>query len=287
MIFVVIPVHDRLALTRACLDDLRAQDRPDIAVIVVDDGSTDGTAEAVARDYPEVELLRGDGDLWWAGATNLGVASALERASDDDFVLTLNNDTRFGSDYVSELVAAAETYRPALVGSLAVDAARGVVFEGGVRMDWLTAGKRVLARGMAFEEVVAWRPPPVVVDVLSGRGTLVPVSALRRVGLYDAAALPHYGADYEFSVRVARAGYRLFVSYQAVVRIDPSQTGLHADPELRAFLASFVSRRSANELGHRWRYARLVRPGWPAVPYIACDTVRVVGGGVRRLLARR
>ncbi len=288
MIYVVVPVHDRLTLTLLCLNDLRAQDRDDIKVIVVDDGSSDGTAVEVARDYPEVELLLGDGDLWWTGATNLGVSWALERAGENDYVLTLNNDTRFGGDYVSELVATAEEHGPALVGSLAVDAARGVVVEGGVRMDWLTAGKRVLARGMPYEDILTWRPPPVAVDVLPGRGTLVPVSAFRRVGLYDASALPHYGADYEFSARAARAGYRLLVSYQAVVRIDPGQTGLHADPGWRAFAASFVSRRSANELGHRWRYSRLVRPGWRSLPYFTLDTARVVASGLRsRVFARR
>jgi GT2 family glycosyltransferase len=284
MIYVVMPVHDRLALTRACLDDLRAQDRDDIKTVVVDDGSTDGTADVLARHYPEVELLLGDGTLWWTGATNLGVMRALERASDDDYVLTLNNDTRFGGDYVSELVAAAEEHAPALVGSLAVDAARGVVVEGGVRVDWLTARKHVLARDLAYDDVVAWNPSPVAVDVLPGRGTLVPVSAYRRVGLYDAVRLPHYGADYELSVRAARDGYQLLVSYRATVRIDPSQTGLHAQSGWGAFLLGFVSRRSANELGHRWRYARLVRSGWWSVPYAACDTARVVVGGLRRRL---
>ena len=94
--------------------------------------------------------------------------------------------------------------------------------------------------------------------------------------------LPHYGADYEFSRRAARAGYRLLVSYQAVLRVKPEETGLHARRGLGAFLAGFVTRRSANELGHRWRYARLVCPPALVVPYAAMDTLRIVVGSFRR-----
>ena len=114
----------------------------------------------------------------------------------------------------------------------------------------------------------------------------MPVSPFRRVGLY-ASALPHYGVDYEFSYRAARGGYQLVVSYRAVVKIDPGQAGIHVDPGIRAFLSSFVSRRSANELSHRWRYARLVRPGRLAVPYMVCDTTRIVANGVRTRVAAR
>jgi GT2 family glycosyltransferase len=282
VIYVVIAVKNRLSFTRRCLAALAAQNCADVTTIVVDDGSTDGTLEALPRDFPSVILLKGDGDLWWTAATNRAVAWALERAIDDDYVLTLNNDTSFDADYLDNLLTAAEENRPALIGSLAVDPDRGVVVEGGVRVNWLTAKKLVLARGVSLADLALWRPPPVAVDVLPGRGTLIPVSAFRSVGLYDATSLPHYGADYEFSRRAASSGYRLLVSYRAVLRVNPDKTGLHASHGPWAFLASFATRRSANELGHRWRYARLVCPRSTVVPYAVMDTLRVVVGGFRR-----
>ena len=139
MIYVVIAVRNRLSFTRRCLADLAAQTRADVTTIVVDDGSTDGTLEALPREFPSVVVLRGNGDLWWTAATNRAVAWALERATDTDYVLTLNNDTSFDPDYLEHLLAAAEENRPALVGSLAVDPDRGVVVEGGLRVNWLTA----------------------------------------------------------------------------------------------------------------------------------------------------
>jgi len=55
---VIIPTHDRRRLLRRALDSVRAQSRPPEQVIVVDDGSRDGTAAMVRREYPDVELLR-------------------------------------------------------------------------------------------------------------------------------------------------------------------------------------------------------------------------------------
>jgi GT2 family glycosyltransferase len=213
---------------------------------------------------------------------NLGVTWALGRAVAGDYVLALNNDTRFDSDYLESLVAAAEDNSPALIGSLAVAQYLGVVVEGGVRMNWLTAKRLVIARGLPLSDVKAWRSPPVAVDVLPGRGTLIPVSVFRAIGLFDAVNLPHYGADYEFSRRAARAGSRLLVSYGAVLRVQPGESGLHASRGLRAFLTSFVARRSANELKGRWRFARLACPRRTLVPFVVIDTLRVVAGSFRR-----
>ena len=62
-------------------------------------------------------------------------------------------------------------------------------------------------------------------SVLSGRGTLIPVEAFRRVGLYDQERLPHYGADWEFSRRAQRAGFELLLDYRARVFSREGATG--------------------------------------------------------------
>jgi GT2 family glycosyltransferase len=107
------------------------------------------------------------------------------------------------------------------------------------------------------------------------------VSALRSLGLFE-PTLPHYGADYEFSRRAADHGYALLVSHEAVLEVQPDETGLHADHGWRPFLFGFVSRRSANSLLYRWRYAHLACPRRYLVPYAVMDTLRVTGGSFRR-----
>lgn len=81
-VFVVIPVHNRLSFTRACLESLREQSFRDFTIVVVDDGSTDGTYATLAEEYPEVTLLWGDGDLWWTGAMNRALGWVLPKPID-------------------------------------------------------------------------------------------------------------------------------------------------------------------------------------------------------------
>ena len=70
MVYIVIPCFNRKKLTRGCLQALENQTYKDFKVIVVDDGSTDGTANMITREFPETILLFGDGNLFWTGATN-------------------------------------------------------------------------------------------------------------------------------------------------------------------------------------------------------------------------
>lgn len=206
-----MPVRDRIDFTRACLGSLAAQTLAH-TVVVVDDGSSDGTPDMIRAEFPDAVLLRGDGDLWWAGATNLGIAWVLRRATPDGLVVTLNDDTVCPPDYLEQLVRPVRRGTPLLLGSVAVSHRDPcLVVDGGVGVDWWRGKFLDRHRGQrladAFESTALED-----VDVLSGRGTLVPVRAFRELGPFDARRLPHYGADYEFSRRAARAGYRLAVN---------------------------------------------------------------------------
>ena len=88
MVFIIIPVHNRKALTHDCLASLETQTWKDFRVIVVDDGSTDGTADMLRTMFPSVIVLTGNGNLFWTAATNLGIRYALAQGA--THILTLN-----------------------------------------------------------------------------------------------------------------------------------------------------------------------------------------------------
>jgi GT2 family glycosyltransferase len=202
-IFVVIPVFNRIDATARCLDDLRRQTYPRVHIIVVDGGSTDDTVERLSAEG-DVELIAGVGEQWWTGATWFGIESALRQGTDNDFVMLLNNDTSFGPDMLAVLVAESRRLGAA-VAPIARDS-DGSVVNGGVWIDWsaydITQGKSDPASG-----VQTWP-----VDALEGRGTLVPIRAVRAAGNVDPVRLPHYAADYEFSLRLARHGCPLMMT---------------------------------------------------------------------------
>lgn len=288
-VFIVIPVHDRVAHTRACLRSLCEQTWTGHVEIVVDDGSTDGTDEMVRHEFAHAVLLRGNGALWWAGATNLGARWALRHAQEDDFILMHNDDTIVKADYLESLLADAARYPRALIGATAVQAPEGdLVVDGGVRIDWRTARTQRLAHRKLLSRLRVEEPDMVPVDALAGRGMLVPVAVFREVGLLAADVLPQYGADWEFSCRAARAGYRLYVSRRAVVQADVTATGLHAGMRHLSpmdTVRSLWNRRSPTSLPQRWRFAMLTVPRQHLASYLLCDTARVVGGRLRDVIA--
>jgi len=111
MLWVCIPVYNRIHFTLKCLESLSRQDYPHYTVVVCDDGSTDGTAQAIEDQYPQVVVLHGDGNLWWTGATNRCVEYAIQHATDPgDCVVTLNNDLEVPENYLSSLANAALKY---------------------------------------------------------------------------------------------------------------------------------------------------------------------------------
>ena len=93
-VFVVVPVFNRLHFTKECVAGLREQTYPAVTIIVVDHGSSDGTADYMRRVFPDVVLVSGRETLWWTGAINLGVAAALERCGPGDYVLL--HEQRYG-----------------------------------------------------------------------------------------------------------------------------------------------------------------------------------------------
>lgn len=271
MINVVIPVFNRKKLTRQCLACLTRQTYRNFRVIVVDDGSTDGTADMIRREFPEVIVLTGDGNLWWTEGTNWGIRYAQQHPSagqnavpsavvpEEDFVLTLNDDTEVGDDYLQTLIDAYQQHKPCLVGSPSVDIANPNKLEfAGTYANLYFANGRGLAADYNFDyQELKRRRPFVESDSLPGRGTLIPMRVFGEIGLFDAKRFKHYMADIEFSVRARKAGYRLIVNTRSVVHEYVTATGLFLRQKQtwRDFVDSFTSVKSPTNLTVRYNFA--------------------------------
>jgi len=172
--------------------------------------------------FPRVTILNGNGDLWWTGANVLGVSHILSSAGKRDFILLLNNDLTVEEDYVSRLVHCSEKLGRAIVGSTVVDDENREQVVAGLRVD-----RKLRITENSDVSIIGQTEYDDQVGVLPGRGTLVPVEVFQQVGTFNQRRLPHYGADYEFSVRAKRAGFKLAVSHRAKVYANLGITGLH------------------------------------------------------------
>jgi GT2 family glycosyltransferase len=104
---IVIPTYNAKPMTLACLESVVDADWPEqhLEIVLVDNASTDGTAEAVARRFPRVCVIRSDRNRGFAGGVNLGLVDL----GATDYVGLLNNDVRVEREWLGALVELLET----------------------------------------------------------------------------------------------------------------------------------------------------------------------------------
>jgi hypothetical protein len=99
LISVIVLNYNGRGFLNGCLTSLASQTYSDFEVIVVDNGSRDGSPEYIEENYPWVRLAKNDENLGFAGGTNVGI-----RAAKGEFIITLNNDSRADSRFIEELI---------------------------------------------------------------------------------------------------------------------------------------------------------------------------------------
>ena len=230
-LYIVIPVHNRRTVTARCLASIRDVAPAGIAVVVVDDGSTDGTSETIREQFPWVHLLQGDGNLWWSGGVNTGIRYAL--ANSASVVMTMNDDTLPTRRLFEGMLDQHAKNPRAVLGALEIDAERGKVCGAGERINWWTGRTRLLWDGKEAGELKGLVP----VTHLPGRSLLIPVEVFERIGLFDERRLPQSVADYDFTHRARRAGFSVYCNYEAPLLMYPDMTPGHALRKKRTWKA--------------------------------------------------
>jgi GT2 family glycosyltransferase len=212
---ILLPVHNRRATTARFVEALSWQTCRDFHLVLIDDGSTDGTADAVRAIWPAVDVLRGSGRWWWAGALEHG-CEHLARAgvANDDVLLFINDDVAIDSSFLEHALAEFVGLRETLLLARQVDATTGAVIDcgGGIRAD-LTE--------LRFSAAAS----PDEINCLPTRGLFLRWGDFRRTGGFRPRQLPHYLSDYEFTLRAASKGLKLRVARNATVGVETQRTG--------------------------------------------------------------
>ena len=210
-VWALVLAHDQLRYTRECLTSVRALDPPADHVLLVDNGSKDGTPDRVRAEFPEVEVVSLGENRYFAGGVNAGLAHAIAQGAGS--VLLLNNDLVLERESLGLLVAAmdADPARAAVSPKLYVyDAPDRIWFAGGI----VTRGWGLIRHRGANRKEDAFRDSPRAIDYVSGAAVLLGREALERVGFLD----PDYGIyveDVDWSARARGAGYTLWYEPRA------------------------------------------------------------------------
>lgn len=204
LVALVVPVHNGKEHTQEFLESVRKVNYPDYKVIIVDDGSTDGTGEMISREFPDVILLKGDGNLWWSGAINMGIEKAIEM--DFKYVLIIDNDTVVDPEFISALVDTAERNPHSITTGKTYqyhDPKR--LEQAGYKKRWL----RLLSYPAGWGEIDEGQYDRQQDLPCANMNVLINTSIFKDIGMMDAENLPLYGADQDFSLRARKRGYNI------------------------------------------------------------------------------
>lgn len=206
--------HNRRELTMRALRALSRQQLPDgcsLEICLVDDGSSDGTREAVRAEFPSVTLLEGPGDLFWAGGMRFGWEQYVS-ARDPDRLLVFNDDIELYPTAIATLQSTADVLDSqgseayAIAGALKEPDAGGTTY-GGVRRDrwWYPLSFTAIAPSGEIQDC----------ETLNMNCALISRGALARVGFLS-PDFTHRKADFDFGLRLRRAGGRVVVAPEYV-----------------------------------------------------------------------
>jgi GT2 family glycosyltransferase len=226
LISVIVLNWNGIQYLKSCLDALATQTYSPREVIVVDNGSTDGSAEWVRTHFPPVKLIENGKNLGFGGGNNVGI-----RASQGKYVMILNNDTRLDSFCVGALKESIE--KDEKYGACA---SKILLQEGGDRID--AAGIAIcpdglsIGRGRLERSVLYDRETEVF--FASGCACLYRREMLEDIGLFDEDFFA-YAEDTDMGWRARLAGWKCIYSPRAVVfHLHSASSGTYS--HLKAYL---------------------------------------------------
>jgi len=246
-IAVLLPVFNKLNYTIACLSSLHEEiNKNDLTdyfeFVLVDDGSTDGTAAYVKQHFPFVILLTGDGNLWWSGGINKGASYAISNLK-VDYVLLWNNDIATHDNYFVTLLKLLQNEdKNTIIGSK-------IYMNYENRTIWSMGG--FINPYIGKIGMIGYNEPDCKnyqksreVDWIPGMGTIVPVWIINKIGFWDDVHFPQYHGDSEFTYRAKINGYKLVVSPELVLSNDVSNTAISHEGSFKKLLKLFKDKRS-------------------------------------------
>ena len=208
LIGVVLINWNQYEDTVDCLGSLYEMDYPNFRVILVDNGSSDGSGERIARLFPRVDMIYSEANLGFDGGNNLGVMRALNLGC--DYIFLLNNDTVLDPRLIDELIAVADSDRR--IGILGPKIyyydAPDIVWWAGCCLSVSPHGMFNFSQEGNMKEDVGQFDDVAEIDGAIGCAMLVKRGVIEKAGLLDERFFI-YHEEHDYALRAIAEGYRI------------------------------------------------------------------------------
>lgn len=194
-IAVLLTCHNRRETTRTCLKRL-FEIRTDIDVFCVDDYSTDGTEQMITNEFPQVSLIKGDGNLFWSRGMRLAWVTARKK-KEYDFYFWLNDDLELYTNAFDELLECShlEKDKAVITGLIEEKTSHEVIYGGS------DATKRLITANGELNEVT----------FLNGNFVIVPRYVFDKIGFLD-KHFHHDLGDVDYGLTAKEYGMKVYSS---------------------------------------------------------------------------
>ncbi len=247
---ILVPIHNGIEFTKKCIqnifENLPIPMKFSTKLIIIDDGSTDGSSEWINKHYPETIIIKGNGDLWWSESINQGAKFAIRKLN-SKYLLLWNNDIIIKEDYFNFIADYINSnISREIIGSQILNLSKPDIIwsNGGRLLSVFGFRKQIFSR----KKINKVKEDILEVDWLTGMGTLIPSSVINNIGYWDSKNFPQYIGDLEFTYRAKKNGINLMVDSNLKIWNDTDNSGATLNIRVKDFFSSIFNNYSNRSL---------------------------------------